>query len=192
MARFFPMQRNCPCSHGLPSRSTSGAISFLCARFSPLIEAGRVSVNRLMHADPAAPPTTVPDGISRRELLGAGAGLVAAGAMRRRAVAQDSLPTSPAADGSIDVPIVGRKMSLDDLRSVIAAEGSLLISSEYDVASTVIATRFQEYIDAVYGQQVTVTFAPVVPVNDALGFVYDVARSRSVAPYDVMATRKDH
>ena len=83
-------------------------------------------------------------------------------------------------------------MTAADLKTEIASEGSVVIGSEYPAGQGAVAAAFARHIQATYGVQIGVTFSPIGIGTDALSPVYDAVESGSAAPFDVVATRKDH
>src|SRR4051794_5816680 len=67
-------------------------------------------------------------------------------------------PVSPAANGPVNVPIVGKDMSLDDIKAAIQDEGELTVGNWTYVASDQLVKRFQDYVKAVYDADVKVTY----------------------------------
>jgi ABC-type Fe3+ transport system substrate-binding protein len=127
--------------------------------------------------------------ISRRSaLIGGAAGFLASASLAR----VDVGAALSAGEGAIQVPIARRSMTAADLKTEIVSEGSVVIGSAYPAGQDAVAAAFARHIQATYSVQIGVTFSPIGVGAEALGPVYDAVESGATAPFDVLATRKDH
>ena len=100
---------------------------------------------------------------TRRQVMRAGVALGLSGAMIESvlampAFAQDAA-SSPAASGPVNVPIVGKEMSFDEIKAAIAEEKEVNVGNWTYTASDQLVQRFQQYIADVYGEQIKLNYA---------------------------------
>lgn len=100
---------------------------------------------------------------TRRQVIRAGAalGLSAAAVssvLAMPAFAQDSA-ASPAADGPVMVPIVGKEMTFDEIKAAIADEGEVNVGNWTYSANDALIKRFQDYIKDVYGESIKLNYS---------------------------------
>ncbi|HQY30941.1 MAG TPA: hypothetical protein PK691_06630, partial [Thermomicrobiales bacterium] len=141
------------------------------------------------------PPFGNTDRLSRRTIIGGSAGLLLPGRIAAQDVLAQSatpVPTSPAANAPVQVAIIDKRLTFDDLRAAIAAEGELVLASEYPEGQAAILQQFADYVAAVYSQEIAVTTLQETQDGDPMATVYADAGARSPSRIDVMATRKDH
>ncbi|HRA48880.1 MAG TPA: extracellular solute-binding protein, partial [Thermomicrobiales bacterium] len=141
------------------------------------------------------PPFGNTDRLSRRTIIGGSAGLLLPGRIAAQDVLAQSatpVPTSPAANAPVQVAIIDKRLTFDDLRAAIAAEGELVLASEYPEGQAAILQQFADYVAAVYSQEIAVTTLQETQDGDPMATVYADAGARSPSRIDVMATRKNH
>ena len=133
--------------------------------------------------------------LSRREVMRRGAALglstAAIGAMlAERAVAQDASPVaSPMASPTATtvVPIVGREMSMDDVRAAIEQEGQVTVANWTYTANDQLIQRFQQYIQDTYGVGITLNYVGSQSPTTYITDLYTTSQSGQPSTYDVMA-----
>ena len=91
----------------------------------------------------------------------------------------------------IDVPILGRTLTLDELKQQIAAEASLAVFDARTEFGDQLADQFRQFIAATYGVDITVTFDQTSATSDLLTQIQTSAGERLSAPVDVMTTTAD-
>ncbi|MDQ2684096.1 MAG: hypothetical protein M3Y37_11280 [Chloroflexota bacterium] len=105
--------------------------------------------------------------MSRREIVKGGfaLGLSLAALAPLVAQAQDatpaatpSVPTSPAANGPVNVPIVGRDMTFDEIKAAIAEEGEVTVGNWTYTANDQLVEQFQNYVKTVYDVDITLNY----------------------------------
>ena len=74
------------------------------------------------------------------------------------AFAQDAT-ASPAAGGPVNVPIVGKEMSFDDIKAAIADEGEVNVGNWTYSANDALIKRFQDYVKDVYDEEIKLNYA---------------------------------
>ena len=100
---------------------------------------------------------------TRRQVMRAGVALGLSGAaiqsvLARPAFAQDA-NASPAAGGPVNVPIVGKEMTFDDIKAAIAEEKEVNVGNWTYSANDALIKRFQDYIKDVYDEDITLNYA---------------------------------
>ncbi len=113
-------------------------------------------------------------------------GVLAAGAF-----AQDT-PTSPAANGPVDVPIVGKSMSMDDIKAAIKDEGEVTVGNWTYSANDQIVEQFQKYVEAVYGEKIKLNYVGSQSPTTYLTDLYTAVGAGDSSPYDVMAIEENY
>ena len=145
---------------------------------------------------------------SRRQVIGRGLALglsvpairmvLASGAFAQDAtpeaspVAPAGPPVSPAANGPVDVPIVGKSMSFDDIKAAIAAEGEVNVGNWTYKANDQLVKRFQDYVKTVYDVEVKLNYAASQTPQTYLTDLYTAVGSGDNAPYDVLAIEENY
>jgi spermidine/putrescine-binding protein len=111
------------------------------------------------------------------------------------AQAQDATPapmTSPAQNGPVMVPIVGRDMTFDEIKAAIAEEGQLTVGNWTYTANDQLVARFQEYVQTVYGEEITLNYVASQQPATYITDLYTTIASGSPPTYDVMAIEENY
>lgn len=101
-------------------------------------------------------------------------------------------PTSPAAAGPVNVPIVGKMMSFDDLKTAIAAEKEVNVGNWTYQANDQLVKRFQQYVKTVYGVDVKLNYTGSQTPSTYLTELYTAVGSGDNSPYDVLAIEENY
>lgn len=133
---------------------------------------------------------------TRRQVVKAGLALGLTGAMidtvlASPAFAQDAT-ASPAAGGPVNVPIVGKEMSFDDIKAAIAEEKEVNVGNWTYTASDQLVQRFQQYIKDVYDEDITLNYAQSQQPSTYLTELYTAVGSGNSSPYDVLAIEENY
>lgn len=136
------------------------------------------------------------DGLSRRQVLKRGLALgltipaiqsvLAAGAFAQTA------PTSPAANGPVDVPIVGKSMSFDDIKAAIKDEGQVTVGNWTYTANDQLVEQFQKYVETVYGEKIKLNYVGSQSPSTYLTDLYTAIGAGGNSPYDVFAIEESY
>jgi len=145
---------------------------------------------------------------SRRQVIGRGLALglsvpaisamLATGAFAQGAtpeaspVASSGPPVSPAANGPVNVPIVGKSMSFADLKAAIAAEGEVNVGNWTYQANDQLVKRFQDYVKTVYGVDVKLNYTGSQTPQTYLTDLYAAVGAGDNSPYDVLAIEENY
>ncbi len=106
--------------------------------------------------------------------------------------ATPAAPVSPAAAGPVNVPIVGKDMTFDEIKAAIAEEGEVTVGNWTYTANDQIIEQFQAYVKAVYDVDVTLNYvgsqSPATYITD----LYTTSASGGDSTYDVMAIEENY
>lgn len=132
---------------------------------------------------------------TRRQVVRAGVGLGLSAAaintiLSKPAFAQDSA-ASPAAGGPVSVPIVGTEMTFDDIVAAIQEEGQVSVANWTYTATDALVNRFQQYVNDVYGVEITLNYVGSQSPATYLTELYTAVGAGNDAPYDVMAVEEN-
>jgi spermidine/putrescine-binding protein len=105
--------------------------------------------------------------------------------------AQDS-NASPAAGGPVNVPIVGKTMSFDDIKAAVASEKEVNVGNWTYTANDQLVKRFQDYVKSVYGEDVTLHYAASQSPSTYLAELYTAVAAGDDSPYDVLAIEESY
>lgn len=135
-------------------------------------------------------------GLSRRDVIKRGLALglsvpaiqyvLASGAFAQEA------PTSPAANGPVNVPIVGKDMTFDEIKAAIAAEGEVVVGNWTYTANDQLVARFQDYVKTVYGVDVKLSYQASQSPSTYLTDLYTAVGAGDSSPYDVLAIEENY
>ena len=133
---------------------------------------------------------------TRRQIIRAGAALGMSGAMIQSvlampAFAQDSA-ASPAAGGPVMVSLVGKEMTFDEIKAAIAEEKEVNVGNWTYTASDQLIQRFQEYVQDVYGEKITLNYAQSQSPSTYLTELFTAVGSGNSSPYDVLAIEENY
>jgi len=101
-------------------------------------------------------------------------------------------PVSPAANGPVNVPIVGKDMSLDDLKAAIQDEGEVTVANWTYTANDQLVKRFQDYVKNLYGADITLHYQGSQSPSTYIADLYTSVQSGDNSPYDVMAIEENY
>jgi spermidine/putrescine-binding protein len=105
--------------------------------------------------------------------------------------AQDS-SASPAAGGPVDVPIVGRQMTFDEIKAAIGEEKEVSVANWTYTASDQLVARFEQYVNDVYGVEINVNYGQSQQPSTYLTDLYTAVGSGDSSPWDVMAIEENY
>lgn len=101
-------------------------------------------------------------------------------------------PVSPAANGPVNVPIVGKSMSTDDIKAAIQAEGEVTVGNWTYSANPQIVEQFQKYVKDLYGVDIKLNYVGSQTPTTYLTDLYAAVDSGQNAPYDVLAIEENY
>jgi spermidine/putrescine-binding protein len=101
-------------------------------------------------------------------------------------------PVSPAANGPVNVPIVGKSMSFDDIKAAIQSEGEVNVGNWTYSANDQLVARFQDYVKQVYDVDIKLNYAGTQTPQTYLTDLYAAAGAGENSPYDVLAIEENY
>lgn len=104
----------------------------------------------------------------------------------------DYPPSNPAKDGPVNVPIVGKSMSFDDIKAAIKAEGEVTVGNWTYTANDQLVQRFQDYVKSIYGEDVTLHYQASQSPSTYLTDLYTAVGAGDQSPYDVLAIEESY
>lgn len=99
---------------------------------------------------------------------------------------------SPAANGPVNVPIVGRDMTFDEIKAAIQEEGSVTVGNWTYTANDQLVQRFQQYVKTVYDVDITLNYVASQQPATYITDLYTTAASEGESTYDVMAIEENY
>jgi len=99
---------------------------------------------------------------------------------------------SPAANGPVNVPIVGRDMTFDEVKAAIQEEGSVTVGNWTYTANDQLVARFQQYVKTVYDVDITLNYVASQQPATYITDLYTTAASGGDSTYDVMAIEENY
>jgi spermidine/putrescine-binding protein len=144
---------------------------------------------------------TVSKRLNRRAILARGMalGLSLPAIASVAARAQDATPgatpapwTSPAQAGPVNVPIVGRDMTFDEIKAAIADEGEVTVGNWTYTAIDQLVERFQQYVKTVYDEDISVNYVASQTPSTYIADLYTTLAAGDPSTYDVMAIEENY
>jgi hypothetical protein len=111
--------------------------------------------------------------------------------MASPAFAQEATP-SPAANGPVMVPIVGKEMTFDEIKAAIADEGEITVGNWTYSANDQLVARFQNYVKSVYDVDIKLNYTASQSPSTYITDLYTAVASGSTTPYDVLAIEENY
>jgi spermidine/putrescine-binding protein len=111
------------------------------------------------------------------------------------AQAQDATPapwSSPAQAGPVNVPIVGKDMTFDEIKAAIAEEGEVTVGNWTYTAIDQLVERFKLYVKTVYDEDINVNYVASQQPSTYIADLYTTVASGDPSTYDVMAIEENY
>lgn len=99
---------------------------------------------------------------------------------------------SPAARGPVNVPIVGKQMTFDDIKAAIAQEKTVNVANWTYQASDQLIARFEKYVKDVYGEDIKLNYGQSQQPSTYLTDLFTAVGSGDSSPWDVMAIEESY
>jgi spermidine/putrescine-binding protein len=100
--------------------------------------------------------------------------------------------SSPAANGPVNVPIVGKQMTFDDIKAAIAGEKEVNVANWTYQASDQLVAQFEKYVKGVYGEDIKVNYGQSQQPSTYLTDLYTAVGGGNSSPWDVMAIEESY
>jgi len=101
-------------------------------------------------------------------------------------------PSNPAANGPVDVPIVGKSMTFDDIKAAIQAEGEVNVGNWTYSANPQIVEQFQKYVKSIYDVDIKLNYVGSQTPTTYLTDLYNAVKAGDQSPYDVLAIEENY
>ena len=133
------------------------------------------------------------DRYSRRDVVQRGAVLGLAGSGIVAALHRVSAASAAAAqDGPIQVSILNKEMTRDEIIAEIEKEGAVNVANWTYTANDTLIAQFQQYVKDTYGVDITLNYQPSQAPSTFITALYTALQSGSPPPLDVMAIEENY
>jgi spermidine/putrescine-binding protein len=95
-------------------------------------------------------------------------------------------------EGPVQVPILNREMTKDEIAAEIANEGQVNVGNWTYTANQQLVERFQQYVKDTYGVDVKLNYAASQTPSIYLTELYTAVAAGDQSPYDVMAIEENY
>jgi spermidine/putrescine-binding protein len=99
---------------------------------------------------------------------------------------------TPAAGGPVNVPIVGKTMTLDEIKAAVAEEGEVTVGNWTYTANDQLVKRFQDYVKQTYGADIKLNYQASQSPSTYLTDLYTAVGAGDNSPYDVLAIEENY
>lgn len=129
--------------------------------------------------------------ISRGIAMGLAAPAIAGALRAVPAAAVDATPVADA-DGKIQVSILDRAMTMDEITAEIEKEGQVTVGNWTYTANDTVIAKFVEHVKTAYGVDITLNYEASQAPSTYLTNLYTSLQSGSAPTYDVMAIEENY
>ena len=129
--------------------------------------------------------------ISRGLALGLAAPAIAGAWRAVPAAAEDATPVADA-DGKIQVSILNRAMSMDEIKAEIEKEGQVTVGNWTYTANDTVVAKFVEHVKTVYGVDITLNYEASQAPSTYMTNLFTSLQSGTPPTYDVMAIEENY
>ena len=100
--------------------------------------------------------------------------------------------TAPAASGRVEVSILNKAMTHDEIAAEIKKEGKISVGNWTYTANDQLVDQFQKYVKKTYGADVKLNYEGTQAPSTYLVKLYTALKSGSDSPYDVLAIEESY
>jgi spermidine/putrescine-binding protein len=129
---------------------------------------------------------------SRRKIVQRGIALGLAGPAIGTALSRVSAASVAAQDGPVQVSIVNKEMTPDEIVAAIQSEGEVNVGNWTYTANDTLVAKFQEYVSSTYGVDVTLNYAGTQQPSIYMTALFTALQSGNPPPYDVLAIEESY
>ncbi len=129
--------------------------------------------------------------ISRGIALGLAAPAIAGVLRAVPAAAEDATPVTDA-EGRIQVSILDRAMTMDEIKAEIEKEGQVNVGNWTYTANDTVIAKFVEHVKNVYGVDITLNYEASQAPSTYITNLYTALQSGNAPTYDVMAIEENY
>jgi spermidine/putrescine-binding protein len=129
---------------------------------------------------------------SRREIVRRGVALGLAAPAIGTALSRVSAASVAAQDGPVQVSILNKEMTPDDVVAAIESEGEINVGNWTYTANDTLVAKFQEYVSSTYGVDVTLNYEASQAPSTYLTSLYTQLQSGNPPVHDVLAIEENY
>jgi spermidine/putrescine-binding protein len=129
---------------------------------------------------------------SRRDVVQRGIALGLAAPAIASAVRRVSAAAAAAQDGPVQVSILNKEMTHDEIKAEVEKEAEVNVGNWTYSANDTIIAKFIEYVNDTYGVTVKLNYTASQQPSTYLTALYTALQSGTPSPYDVMAIEENY
>src|SRR5215218_3970034 len=129
---------------------------------------------------------------SRREIVRRGVALGLAAPAIGMALSRVSAASVAAQDGPVQVSIVNKEMTPDEIVAAIQSEGEINVGNWTYTANDTLVAKFKEYVSSTYGVDVTLNYQASQAPSTYITNLYTALQSGNPPSLDVMAIEENY
>src|SRR5215208_7252596 len=129
---------------------------------------------------------------SRREIIRRGVALGLAAPAIGMALSRVSAASVAAQDGPVQVSIVDKEMTPDEIVAAIKSEGEVNVGNWTYTANDTVVAKFKEYVSSTYGVDVTLNYQASQAPSTYITNLYTALQSGNPPSLDVMAIEENY
>jgi spermidine/putrescine-binding protein len=129
---------------------------------------------------------------SRREIVRRGIALGLAAPVISLALRQVSAASVAAQDGPVQVSILNKEMTPDEIVAAIRSEGEITVGNWTYTANDTVIAKFREHVSSTYGVDITLNYEPTQAPSIFLTSLYTQLQSGNPPVHDVLAIEENY
>ena len=129
---------------------------------------------------------------SRREIVRRGVALGLAAPAIGMALSRVSAASVAAQDGPVQVSIVNKEMTPDEIVAAIQSEGEVNVGNWTYTANDTVIAKFQEHVSSTYGVDITLNYQASQSPSTYITSLYTALQSGNPPSLDVMAIEENY
>ena len=130
--------------------------------------------------------------LSRRGVVRHGIALGLSASAITAALSRISAQSVAAQGEAVQVSILNKEMTADEIKAEIAKEGTVNVGNWTYTANDTLVAKFQEYVKSEFGADVKLNYVASQSPSTYLTGLYTALQSGSPSPYDVMAIEENY
>ena len=128
----------------------------------------------------------------RRDIVRRGIALGLAAPVIGLALRQVSAASVAAQDGPVQVSILNKEMTPDEIVAAIESEGEITVGNWTYTANDTLVAKFQEYVSSTYGVDITLNYEATQSPSIFLTSLYTQLQSGNPPVHDVLAIEENY
>src|SRR5687767_7685482 len=129
---------------------------------------------------------------SRREIIRRGVALGLAAPVIGTALSRVSAASVAAQDGPVQVSILNKEMTPDEIVAAIQSEGEVNVGNWTYTANDTVIAKFKEHVSTTYGVDITLNYQASQAPSTYITSLYTALQSGSPPSLDVMAIEENY